>query len=173
MIRTRHGLIVAVLAAAACKQSAPAPAAAPPQPPPQMDRARGAGGAEGGEGSQLSEIAVTVDGKPGRWTAAELGRVKILSIPDEEGGGARQGWSLRDLATTLVGPKAAVRRVVGENGKAVAIEPSSWTDTNRVPALKTNRRGQIKFFWLTAQLAPIPKTDIRAVKELEITTGSP
>ena len=88
-------------------------------------------------------------------------------------------WEARDLVR--VGPPALKRdfsgdpaytnqvlQTVQQIASDQAVVDAAWNDASRMPALKLNRRGQVKFFWLNPQLVPIPHTDIRNISELEI-----
>src|SRR5205823_1113536 len=76
-------------------------------------------------------------------------KVKPFSVAASDGEGQREVWPLRELANEIAGSDdAMITTVVGEEGGKAQIEESAWKDQSRIPVLRTNRRGAIKFTWL-------------------------
>jgi hypothetical protein len=115
-----------------------------------------------------SGIAVTIDGAPATWTRDDLARVKALVMASEGGDGERDAWSLRELASTLAAPGARVVELTGDGGRTLAIEPEAWADDDRIPVLRTNRRGLYKFQWVGRDLNPIEGPELRGVNAVRI-----
>lgn len=87
-----------------------------------------------------------------------------------DAGAARDAWSLRDVAHTLVGPKARVVAVRG-GGKRKVIERSEWDDLGRTPLLRPNREEQMKFRWIEKNGA-LGEAEVKQVDAVEIDPGS-
>ncbi|HJZ88518.1 MAG TPA: hypothetical protein VKN99_25270 [Polyangia bacterium] len=114
-------------------------------------------------------IAVIVDGKPPlTWTRADLARVGKLAVSGDSGEGSREGWSLREVARALVDAKASVVSLRGEGGRELAIDPSQWRDPTRLPVLRLNRRGQLKFQWTGKDGHEVLGEGLRGVSEIVI-----
>lgn len=142
-------------------------------------RVYGLGGPGGGgrgdrrarEGAPV-QVATFIDGRPGPvWTLAKLGRAKTLSILGDGGEGTRDAWSLKELAATLVGPGAVVTQLVDDTGKTLALDPAAWADASKIPVVRVNRRGMLRFQWANAELAPIAGEDLRGVAQIHLTTS--
>ena len=130
------------------------------------DEKRPAAGAEG------VALAVTIDGKPPvTWTGADLARALPLEMTGEGGEGQREAWSLREVTRTLVGPGAAATKLTGEGGRSVTLDDKAWADAGRLPVLRINRRGQVKFQWVTPALVPIDGGDLRDVSAIDVKGG--
>src|SRR3954470_16743373 len=82
------------------------------------------------------------------WDAAAFAKVSKVA-GKASAGEARDTWSLRELAHTLVGPSARVTAVIGAGGP-VLIEAAAWGDATRTPILHSTRRGSLKFRWTDA-----------------------
>jgi hypothetical protein len=93
-------------------------------------------------------LAVKIGETTATWDAAAFAKVpKIAGTASD--GEARDTWSLRELAHTLVGPDARVTSVIGADGP-VAIDAAAWGDATRTPILHSTRRGTLKFRWTDA-----------------------
>ena len=162
-MRLRALFVLLVLASACKKETTPGTPAAP------SGKEKGARGDKPAmqAGAPISLSAV-VDGKPVTWTRAEFAKVKPVQISGDSGEGQRDGWSLRDVAATLVDPKAAVTELTGEGGGKMAIDAASWKDAGKQPILRQNRRGILKFYWVDAQGRPLEGDGLRGVRELKI-----
>lgn len=113
------------------------------------------------------ELQVVIDGAPKvTWRRADLAKVPPTMVPADDGEGSREIWPLRAVADALVGPGALLTSVSGEDGRAVDIAPADYRDPGKVPALRMNRRGVLKFVWLTPALEPAGGDDVRGVTGL-------
>jgi hypothetical protein len=111
-------------------------------------------------------IEVKIAGRDGGvWSAQSLATVGELP-PDAGAGVGRDAWSLRELAAKLVGPQARVVAVEGEGGRKT-IDKGAWSDPSRVPILRANREGGVKFRWIEKD-GSLGEAEVRNVKGLEI-----
>jgi hypothetical protein len=160
-----RSLFVCLLLIGACKKETtpPAPAAAP------TGKEKGARTDKPSmqQGLPIS-LAANIDGKTVTWTRADFGKVKPVQISGDSGEGQRDGWSLRDVVSTLVDAKASVTELSGEGGGKMAIDAASWKDAGKQPILRQNRRGILKFYWVDAQGRPLEGDGLRGVRELKI-----
>ncbi len=157
----RLWICACVVAVGCSKHDAPAPAAgsAEPAKPKHEDRH------EPAEKPATLSLAVTVDGQATTWQADAFGKVAHF-VGKNNDGEARDVWSLRELAHTLVGPTARVISVTGaEATKTIA--PDAWADAARIPILHTTRRGTLKFRW-TDKDGAWQETEVKDVSKLEI-----
>lgn len=113
--------------------------------------AKDANGDAGVVAGPAVSLKVLVAGKETTWTRAELAKVKPIVLMSKDGDGERDAWSLRALATELVGPNAMPSEVLGEEPKSVRIEAKQWKDEALVPVIRANRRGRLKLVWLDAK----------------------
>jgi hypothetical protein len=112
-------------------------------------------------------VDVVVDGKPAVWDAAAF--AKVPHQPGTNNGGeARDMWSLRDLAHQLAGDTARVVAVTGDVTKA--IDAAAWSDPARTPILHTTRRGTLKFRWADKAGAWQQDIEVKDVTKLELAT---
>ncbi|HUH03162.1 MAG TPA: hypothetical protein VML75_14295 [Kofleriaceae bacterium] len=95
---------------------------------------------------------------------AEFGRLPTSTVLSE-GEVARSGWSLHALAEAAGAER--ISAVIGEDGARVAISAAEWHDDIRVPLLRQNRRGMLKFQWIVEDAA-IEGGDVRGVAALEM-----
>ncbi|MEO8549520.1 MAG: hypothetical protein ABI678_06090 [Kofleriaceae bacterium] len=93
-------------------------------------------------------LAVKIGDQTVTWDAAAFARVAKIDGKASDGE-ARDTWSLRELAHTLVGPDARVTAVIGADGP-VALDAAAWADATRTPILHSTRRGTLKFRWTDA-----------------------
>lgn len=93
-------------------------------------------------------LAVKIGDTTATWDAAAFAKVAKIDGKATDGE-ARDTWSLRDLAHTLVGPNARVTAVIGAAGP-VALDAGAWGDAARTPILHSTRRGALKFRWTDA-----------------------
>lgn len=110
-------------------------------------------------------LDVTVGDKTTTWQESDFDKVAKLPGKNRDGE-ARDVWSLRALADTLVGKGATVIAVTGDSGR-VMISPDAWADPSRTPILHTTRRGSLKFRW-TDKDGTWGDTSVRDVTKLEI-----
>ena len=152
----------------------------PPAPPPSAAAAPAAGSAAGSgqhrrkhedrhdpAAAPMLSLAVAVDGTAATWKREAFDKVAPFAGNTRASDGeAREVWSLRDLAHTLVGPTARVTAVTGDGGTQ-AIDLAAWDDTARTPLLHTTRRGTLKFRWADARGAWLD-TEVKDVTRLEL-----
>jgi hypothetical protein len=113
-----------------------------------------------------SPIHVRIAGRAEEsWSAETLARVRELP-PEAGAGSGRDAWSLRDLVSSLVGPNARVTAVEGEGGKR-AIEKAAWEDTTRIPILRANRDGGVKFRWIERD-GTLGEAEVRNVRGIDV-----
>jgi hypothetical protein len=123
-----------VLAAAlvACSNASPAPT------PHHEDRQ------EPALAAPALALQVRVDGVATTWRQELFDRVPHFASANH-GGDERDTWSLRELATTAVGPGARVVAVIGDHRQVV--DAVAWVDATRTPIVHRTRRGWLKFRW--------------------------
>jgi hypothetical protein len=114
-------------------------------------RSRGAAENEPAVAVPPISLKVNVEGSDATWTRAELGRVAPIVLMSKDGDGERHAWALRELTATLVGKDAFVLELVGEDGRVLRIAEAQWRDPAQVPVLRANRRGRLKFVWLSRE----------------------
>ncbi len=173
-----HALVVAALAAA-CSKSVDAP-------PPAQSAAEHATAAtatsddkphhRNGDGKHEDrhdpaaeprlELAVAINGAAASWGPDAFSKVARYAKNDKASDGeAREVWSLRELAHTLVGPTARVTAITGDGSKT--IDRAAWDDAAREPLLHTTRRGTLKFRWADAA-GKWGDTEVKDVTRIEI-----
>jgi hypothetical protein len=173
--------LIVIVALLGCGKGEGAPPAPPePAPAPEPKQAPGVEPEKHGEreekpapvGARGVSVALVVDGAPRPpVTAAELAKVKGMRVEGDSGEEARDAWSAREVAATLVGPGARVTMVRGEDGKKeVAVEEAAWKDASKIPILRINRRGLVKFFWATADGNPLVAGEVRGVTEIHVSS---
>jgi hypothetical protein len=172
-------LILALLLLCSCGKNEPAPPAPAPTPTKASAPPAVPSGQEQGERDVKPawanagglQVAVVVDGAAGRpMTGADLAKVKGMQVEGDSGEESRDAWSARDVAAALYGPTARVTAVKGEDGKSVVVDEAAWRDASRVPVLRINRRGLMKFFWSTTTGAPLVAGEVRGVTEIQVAT---
>ena len=139
---TRLLLLAALAATAACNKSAaskpaPATAAAPaaaraPQP--------------------AGTLEIVVNGKPaGSWTTPQIAAAGTVAM-NNQNGEQREGWPLKKVTQSLVGPTARVVALTAEDERVV-IDEKQWNDAQRTLILRLSHRGQFKAIWLAGGVA--------------------
>jgi len=149
-----------LVALAACNKDASTPAPPADPAPHHEDRDEPAVAAP-----PLS-LAVTIDGSAATWPQAVFDRTAHFASTNN-GGEARDTWSLRELVHGTAGATARVTTVIGETKQS--IDATAWADATKTPIVHRTRRGALKFRWADAN----GKWDEAAVKDvtgLEITT---
>jgi hypothetical protein len=149
-------LLLAVALVACSKSDASQPPA--PAPAHHEDRHRPA------EAAPPLKLDVTIDGAAATWQQDVLDRVPHHPAANKEGE-ARDTWSLRELAHTIVGPSARVVAVIGDKRKE--IDPAAWADETRTPIVHRTRRGWLKFRW-EAKDGTWSEAEVKDVSGLEI-----
>jgi hypothetical protein len=146
---TRLVLIALALAgAAACHRHSAAPASSAPARAAKVHHhdVEPEGQASG------SPIEVVVNGKPAAaWTPQRLSSATAVSLTNQNGE-QREGWPLKPLTQSIVGPKARIVALATEDER-VAIDEKSWNDPTRTLILRLSRRGQYKANWVQAGVA--------------------
>ena len=113
------------------------------------------------------QLTVAVDGAAASWHQDAFDRVaRFTGNTKANDGEARDVWSLRELAHTLVGPTARVTAVIGDDGTR-ALDRAAWDDGSRTPLLHTARRGTLKFRWAGAS-GTWGETEVKDVTRIEI-----
>jgi hypothetical protein len=169
-------LALAAITTAACSKSVDAP------PPAQSAAARSAAeptppARRGGDGKREDrhdpaaapqlQLAVAIGGAASSWGPDAFGKVAKYAKNDKASDGeAREVWSLRELAHTLVGPTARVTAVAGDGGSKT-LDRAAWDDAAREPLLHTTRRGTLKFRWADAA-GKWGDTEVKDVTRIEI-----
>jgi hypothetical protein len=113
-------------------------------------------------------VALTLDVAVGSdmmtWKKDDFAKVAEYTLGSD--GNARDVWSMRDLATQLVGSNAHVVAVTGEGGTK-AMGSADWMDSSKTPVLHTTRRGTLKFTWADGQ-GNWGETVVKDVTRIEI-----
>jgi hypothetical protein len=170
---------LAALLLCACGKNEPAPPAPNPTPTKAATPSTTSSGQQQGERDEKPafsshggvQVAAVVDGAPGRaMTGADLAKVKAMQVEGDSGEETRDAWSARDVAAALYGPTARITSIKGEDGKSVTIDQAAWRDAARIPVLRINRRGLVKFFWSTTTGAPLVAGEVRGVTEIQVAT---
>jgi hypothetical protein len=147
------GSIAAALLAFACRSQD----AKPPSEQPAKEES-------------LLSVEYIVDGQP--LERARLGREKVQPIPvhSEDGEHVRQAWSLRAVAAYLSGSSAArVVEVTSASGVAMTVDAGLWSDSAKLPVLRMNKHGKLKFQWLTPSLERIDdQLELKDVSRIRI-----
>lgn len=112
-------------------------------------------------------LAIAVDGAASTWQRDAFDRVaQFTGNTRATDGEAREVWSLRELAHTLVGPTARVTSVTGDGGTQ-SIDRTAWDDPARTPLFHTTRRGTLKFRWADAHGTWLD-TEVRDVSRIDL-----
>ena len=170
-------LVIAAVTAAACSKSVDAPppaqsaAAQPSTRPGDPDEPHhGADKREDRHDPAAApqlQLTVAINGAVASWGPDAFGKVAKYAKNDKASDGeAREVWSLRELAHTLVGPTARVTAVTGDGGSKT-IDRAAWDDAAREPLLHTTRRGTLKFRWADAA-GQWGDTEVKDVARIEI-----
>ncbi|MFZ5470845.1 MAG: hypothetical protein ACOZIN_15575 [Myxococcota bacterium] len=130
---------------------------------------RGTEGSAEGKPKLAPPVKVVVKGRPETtWTQEDFDEVEPLEVMSESGDEEQEAWPVRPLAEQLIGPKARLVRVRGENGHMLEIKPEEWRQQEKIPVLRLNRRGLIKFQWVSASKEVTPKDEgLRGVSQLD------
>jgi hypothetical protein len=115
----------------------------------------------------VAELDVVVDGKP-VVARAILEAMEPTPLGDDHAD-TRPTWSLRDIAARVARDGARVVALRTAAGDEIAIDSGTWADAARKPILRGNRRGELKFHWLSAD-GTLGPTQLRRVKRVEITS---
>lgn len=168
-------LVITAALAAACSKSVDAPppaqsAAERSTAPADPDRPHRNGGKHEDRHEPAAapklQLTVAINGATASWGPDAFGKVAKYAGNDKASDGeAREVWSLRELAHTLVGPTARVTAVTGDGSKT--IDRAAWDDAAHEPLLHTTRRGTLKFRWADAS-GTWDDTEVKDVTRIEI-----
>ena len=147
-------LLLAVALVACSKSDAPQHAA----PAHHEDRH------EPAEAAPPLQLAVKIDGAASTWRQDTFDRVPHFTSANKDGE-ARDTWSLRELAHTIVGPTARVVAVIGDKRKE--LDARAWADDTRTPIVHRMWRGLLKFRW-AAKDGTWSEAEVKDVSGLEI-----
>lgn len=171
-------LVIAVVAAVACSKSVDSPppaqsaahSTAAPAASDDKPHRNGNGKREDRHDPAAApqlQLVVAIDGAATSWGPDAFGKVAKYAKNDKASDGeAREVWSLRELAHTLVGPTARVTAVSGDGGSK-SIDRAAWDAAAREPLLHTTRRGTLKFRWADAA-GKWADTEVKDVTRIEI-----
>jgi hypothetical protein len=112
-------------------------------------------------------LDVTVDGAHQTWTPETFAKVAHFTGTNNDGE-ARDVWSLRSLATGLVGSGARVVSITGDITRTIGSD--AWVDQTRVPIVHSTRRGTLKFRWADPDGKWREQDVVKDVTKLEIAT---
>ncbi len=118
-------------------------------------------------------VGVFVDGeRTASWRASDLSTVeKLPAVAGSSGRRAREAWSLHTIIRTLIGPDEVVSALQGRDGGALELDPADWSNADKVPVLRLNRRGEFKFEWHTPAGRRLPGAGVRGVSEIHLRGG--
>jgi hypothetical protein len=166
-----QNVALTVIAAACSKSEPPTPVPAPaslPRDEAQASHRRKHEDRHESAAAPVLQLTVALAGNIATWDTAAFQRVaRFAGNNRARDGEAREVWSLRDLARTLIGPTARVVSVTGDDG-AHPIDDAAWRDPAREPLLHTTRRGTLKFRWADAHGA-WGEAEAKDVTRIEVT----
>ncbi|HEX8108782.1 MAG TPA: hypothetical protein VF516_13715, partial [Kofleriaceae bacterium] len=84
--------------------------------------------------------------------------------PEQDGLGARPGWSLRELVRRKLGDAARVTALVSQDGKRVGLDAAAWGDAGATPILRVNHQGQLRFHWVGGKGRKAGLKDVRTIE---------
>lgn len=119
-----------------------------------------------------TDLQVRVGDQTMTWRADELtasalplASVATLAASEQDGLGARPGWSLRELVRRKLGDAARVTALVSRDGKRVRLDAAAWSDTDGTPILRVNHNGQLRFHWVGGKGR---RTGLKDVQTIEV-----
>jgi hypothetical protein len=130
----------------------------------------GKGGGASATGAAPPLKAVVAGGPAQTWTTQSFDPVPRFTIHADNSD--RDAWSLRDIVTKLVGPKARVTAAVDGDGTRAKIDAKQWADATKTPVLRVNRRGMYKIEWVDKDGNMTSDDDVRDVRSIEIAPGA-
>jgi hypothetical protein len=163
-LSSSHHALVFVLLAASCSKTPetkaePAPATSVAVAPAATTAPSASGSSRGGhhgghedrhdpaERPAALTLEVKIAGATKTWQKDAFDKVPKFALGSVGNDGEdRDTWSVRDLAHTLVGPRARVVAIVGPD-ETRTIDRAAWDDPARTPILHSTRRGTLKFRW--------------------------
>lgn len=118
----------------------------------------------------LRGIRVRIDGVEAAPDPARLRTLATIRIRAEAGRPEKDAWDLRAVVKALGGASARLVRVEAAGGPGVGIPAEDWADPERLPVLRANRKGSLKFHWATRAGDPDAAPALRDVIRLVIET---
>jgi hypothetical protein len=112
-------------------------------------------------------LDVTVNGAHQTWTPETFAKVSHF-VGTNNDGEARDVWSLREVATDLVGSGARIVSITGDSTHAIG--SAAWSDPSKIPIVHSTRRGVLKFRWADPDGKWREDEVIKDVAKLEIVT---
>ncbi len=83
-----------------------------------------------------------------------------------DSGSQRTRWDLHDVVKASAGENAVLLKVVGAS--EVEISEEDWKNASLVPVLQENRRGELKFHWVSSGDATANESSVHSVRLLQI-----
>ena len=162
-------LVMTITMVMACSKSSDKPADKPPDQPAPVVAAPADASHSDRHKPVIADapplaLDVTVKGKVTTWHKEDFD--KVVKYTKGTDGSDRDVWSMRELAHTLVGPKARVISVADADG-STAVDVKAWDDATKTPILHTTRRGTLKFTWADGD-GKWGETVVKDVVRLEI-----
>jgi hypothetical protein len=156
----------------ACGHSDPPPpppsSAASDQPAPEKEKKHHHEDRHDVQGSATSfSLDVSIDGAHQTWTPETFAKVPHFKGTNNDGE-ARDVWSLREVATDLVGSNARIVSITGDSTHAIG--SAAWTDATKIPIVHSTRRGVLKFRWADPDGKWREDEVIKDIAKLEIVT---
>jgi len=103
-------------------------------------------------------------GKPIVWKYPQLKKVPQLA-------GQENHWSMRAIAAALA-KGSRITEMETRKGKKYVVPAAEWKDAKRLPVVKLNRRGQLKFWWSSSDdPRKRGKMNLRDVTVIRLTTA--
>jgi hypothetical protein len=153
---TRFALFAALLAASACNKSSATKPAPDTAPPAAQARA---------QAQPAGTVQVIVNGKAaGSWSAQQIAAAGTVSM-NNQNGEQREGWPLKKVAQSLVGPSARVVALAAADER-VAIDEKQWNDPQRTLILRLSHRGELKAHWVAGGSAD--EAFLKGVRRVEV-----
>ncbi len=95
---------------------------------------------------------------------ADLDRLPRLAVRTRKND-IRPAWSLRQVLELHDADSAG--RIETDRGKSLDIACVDWSNTAITPVLQLNRRGQLKFYWVDANLDKLDKGVLVGVRAIQ------
>jgi hypothetical protein len=161
----RYLMALAITFTAGCHRGSATPAAsAAPVAPAHVARAHHQGGESDGQAAG-SPIEIIVNGKPvPDWTPERLASAASVSLTNQNGE-QRDGWLLKPLTQSIVGPKARIVALAADD-RRVPIDERAWNDPARTLILRLSHRGQYKANWVESGVSD--EALVKGITRIEI-----